>query len=58
MRQRFAGKRVLLVTHGGVIRILVARARQLPRSQLMQVEVAHGELFRLAFDEHGLRERP
>ncbi|MDH4874524.1 alpha-ribazole phosphatase family protein [Pseudomonas sp. BN515] len=58
LRERFAGKRVLLVTHGGVIRILVARARQLPRSQLMQVEVAHGELFHLAFDEHGLRERP
>ncbi|NWL75973.1 histidine phosphatase family protein [Pseudomonas taiwanensis] len=56
--ERFAGKRVLLVTHGGVIRILVARARQLPRTGLMQVEVAHGELFRLTFDEHGLRERP
>ncbi|MCO6058611.1 alpha-ribazole phosphatase family protein [Pseudomonas sp. MOB-449] len=58
LHERFAGKRVLLVTHGGVIRVLVARARQLPRAQLMQVEVAHGELFRLAFDEHGLRERP
>ncbi len=56
--ERFAGKRVLLITHGGVIRILVARARQLPRTGLMQVEVAHGELFRLSFDEHGLRERP
>ncbi|GLZ88387.1 hypothetical protein Pres01_44380 [Metapseudomonas resinovorans] len=56
--ERFAGKRVLLVTHGGVIRILVARARHLPRTGLMQVEVAHGELFRLTFDEHGLRERP
>lgn len=58
LRERFAGQRVLLITHGGVIRILVARARQLPRAELMQVEVAHGELFHLAFDEHGLRERP
>lgn len=58
LRDRFAGKRVLLVTHGGVIRLLVARARQLPRTDLMQVEVAHGELFRLTFDKHGLRERP
>ncbi|MFZ6046612.1 alpha-ribazole phosphatase family protein [Pseudomonas sp. CR3202] len=58
LRERFSGQRVLLVTHGGVIRLLVARARQLPRAQLMQVEVAHGELFRLAFDDPGLRERP
>ncbi|MGF6690545.1 alpha-ribazole phosphatase [Metapseudomonas resinovorans] len=58
LHERFAGQRVLLVTHGGVIRLLVARARQLPRAQLMQVEVAHGELFRLAVDEIGLRERP
>lgn len=58
LRSRFSGRRVLLVTHGGVIRVLVARARQLPRAQLMQVDVAHGERFRLAFDELGLRERP
>jgi alpha-ribazole phosphatase len=58
LHQRYAGQRVLLVTHGGVIRLLVARARQLPRAQLMQVDVAHGELFRLDFDELGLRERP
>ncbi|WP_271411568.1 alpha-ribazole phosphatase family protein [Pseudomonas sp. Q1-7] len=58
LRSRFSGQRVLLVTHGGVIRMLVARARQLPRARLMQVEAAHGELFRLTFDDHGLRERP
>jgi alpha-ribazole phosphatase len=58
LHQRYAGQRVLLVTHGGVIRLLVARARQLPRAQLMQVEAAHGQMFRLAFDELGLRERP
>lgn len=57
LRVRFLGQRVLLVTHGGVIRILVARARQMARSQLMQVEVAHGALFRLASDGQGLRER-
>lgn len=56
---RFIGQRVLLVTHGGVIRMLVARARQLPRAQLMQVEVPHGALFRLQFDEAGgVREQP
>ncbi|MFV3288043.1 alpha-ribazole phosphatase family protein [Pseudomonas sp. NY11955] len=42
-----AGKRVLLVTHGGVMRLLLARARGLPREQLLQVEVGHGALVRL-----------
>ncbi|WP_222911418.1 alpha-ribazole phosphatase family protein [Pseudomonas sp. DNDY-54] len=44
---RCAGEHVLLVTHGGVMRLLVAHARGLPREQLLQVEVRHGELFRL-----------
>ncbi|MDF0729974.1 alpha-ribazole phosphatase family protein [Pseudomonas entomophila] len=44
----YAGKRVLLVTHGGVMRLLLARARGLPREQLLQVEVGHGALVRLA----------
>lgn len=42
-----AGKPVLLVTHGGVMRLLLARARGLPREQLLQVEVGHGALYRL-----------
>ncbi|AZL67476.1 MULTISPECIES: alpha-ribazole phosphatase family protein [Pseudomonas] len=52
-----AGKRVLLVTHGGVMRLLLARARGLPREQLLQVEVGHGALMRLeaSLDGH-LRE--
>lgn len=42
------GKRVLLVTHGGVMRLLLARARNLPENQLLQVEVGYGAL-------HGLQ---
>ncbi|MCE0461740.1 alpha-ribazole phosphatase family protein [Pseudomonas uvaldensis] len=42
-----AGQRVLLVSHGGVMRLLLARARGLPREQLLNVEVAHGALFSL-----------
>lgn len=42
-----AGERVLLVTHGGVMRLLLAHARGLPREQLLQVEVGHGDLFGL-----------
>lgn len=51
------GKRVLLVTHGGVMRLLLARARGLPREQLLQVEVGHGALVRLVVGADGqLRE--
>lgn len=51
LRQRYAGKRVLLVTHGGVMRLLMARARGLPKEQLLQVEVGHGALLHLRVSE-------
>jgi len=44
---------VLLVTHGGVMRLLLARARGLPKEQLLQVEVGHGALVRLEMGENG-----
>jgi alpha-ribazole phosphatase len=47
LRTAYAGQRVLLVSHGGVMRLLLARARGLPREQLLNVEVAHGALFSL-----------
>ncbi|MFJ2448768.1 alpha-ribazole phosphatase family protein [Pseudomonas sp. NPDC087626] len=45
LHQAYAGERVLLVSHGGVMRLLLARARGLPREQLLNVEVGHGGLF-------------
>ncbi|MNG80846.1 Alpha-ribazole phosphatase [compost metagenome] len=48
-----AGKRVLVVTHGGVMRLLLARARGLPKAQLLQVEVGHGALVRLMLRDDG-----
>ncbi|MGL4318617.1 MAG: histidine phosphatase family protein [Pseudomonas sp.] len=50
LQQRHAGRHVLLVTHGGVINLLLARARQLPPEQLMQVAAPHGGLFSLQVD--------
>lgn len=41
---QFGGRRVLVVSHGGVLNLLLARARGLPREQLMSVAVGHGEL--------------
>ncbi len=48
-----AGERVLLVSHGGVMRLLLARARGLPREQLLNVEVGHGTLFSLIVEADG-----
>ncbi|MGH2424601.1 histidine phosphatase family protein [Pseudomonas sp. C 49-2] len=47
LHQAYAGERVLLISHGGVMRLLLARARGLPREQLLSVEVGHGGLFSL-----------
>ncbi|KPA90969.1 MULTISPECIES: alpha-ribazole phosphatase family protein [Pseudomonas] len=53
LQRRYAGERVLLVSHGGVMKLLLARARGLPREQLLQVEVAHGALFTLQVSADG-----
>jgi alpha-ribazole phosphatase len=49
----YADERVLLISHGGVMRLLLAQARGLPREQLLNVEVAHGALFALSVDADG-----
>ena len=54
LRLAYAGERVLLISHGGVMRLLLARARGLPREQLLNVEVAHGALFSLRVGADGL----
>ncbi|MBM9484558.1 alpha-ribazole phosphatase family protein [Pseudomonas sp. ICBG1301] len=47
LHQAYAGERVLLISHGGVMRLLLAQARGLPREQLLNVEVGHAGLFSL-----------
>lgn len=54
LHQAYAGERVLLISHGGVMRLLLARARGLPREQLLNVEVGHGGLFSLQVAADGL----
>ncbi|MFA7945005.1 alpha-ribazole phosphatase family protein [Pseudomonas brenneri] len=54
LHQRYAGQRVLLISHGGVMRLLLAQARGLPREQLLNVEVAHGGLFSLRVEADGV----
>ncbi|WP_338487717.1 alpha-ribazole phosphatase family protein [Pseudomonas trivialis] len=54
LHQAYAGERVLLISHGGVMRLLLARARGLPREQLLNVEVGHGGLFSLRVGADGV----
>lgn len=49
LEQDYPEQTILLVTHGGVMRLLLAAARGLPPSQLLQVEVGHGALHRLRY---------
>jgi alpha-ribazole phosphatase len=50
LQASYAGQRILLISHGGVMRLLLAQARGLPREQLLNVEVGHGALFSLAIE--------
>ena len=54
LHQAYAGERVLLISHGGVMRLLLARARGLPREQLLNVEVGHGGLFTVQVEADGM----
>lgn len=53
LQSAYAGEQVLLISHGGVMRLLLAQARGLPREQLLNVEVAHGALFALTVQADG-----
>jgi alpha-ribazole phosphatase len=53
LQARHAGERLLLVTHAGVIRLLLARARGLPRNDLLQVAVGYAERNQLRLDNQG-----
>ena len=54
LHRAYAGERVLLISHGGVMRLLLARARGLPREHLLNVEVGHGGLFSLRVAADGV----
>lgn len=47
LHERYAGKRVLLISHGGVLRLLLCHWQGLPESQLLQWVVPHAAFHRL-----------
>jgi alpha-ribazole phosphatase len=54
LQQDYDGERILLISHGGVMRLLLARARDLPREHLLQVIVGHGGMFAVEVEADGL----
>ncbi len=44
---RYAGENILLVTHGGVIRVLLCHTRQHPIERLLEFEVGHASIQRI-----------
>lgn len=44
---RYVGEKILLVTHGGVIRILLCHVRQRPIECLLEFEVGHASIQRI-----------
>lgn len=54
LQQAHAGERVLVVCHGGVMKLLLTQARGLPREQLLNIQVVNGALFELQVDAHGV----
>ncbi len=47
LHQQHSGKRILIVTHGGVIRLLLGYLLQMPVPAVRQLSVAHGSLSRV-----------
>ncbi len=42
--RQFGEQRILLVTHGGVIRVMLCQTRQIPTTNLFDIDVPHGSL--------------
>ncbi|RHW20874.1 histidine phosphatase family protein [Pseudomonas jilinensis] len=54
LQQQRSGQHLLLVTHGGVMRLLLAKARGLAPQALLQVQVEHAQLSRLRCEPGGV----
>jgi broad specificity phosphatase PhoE len=47
MNRRYSGQKVLLISHGGPIRVILCQVLQHPLERLLEIEVGHAALFRV-----------
>lgn len=50
IQQQFCGKKVLLITHGGVIRMIVCHILQHPLEQALEIDVRHASIRHVRID--------
>lgn len=51
LTRAYAGTPTLIVTHGGVIRLLLCQSRRLERRKLLEIDVPHASLHRILLQE-------
>lgn len=51
---QFAGQSILLITHGGVIRVIRCHIQQHPLERLLELEVKHAEMHRISISPTAL----
>lgn len=47
---RFSGQHILLITHGGVIRVIRCHLQQHPIDRLLELDVRHAQIFRVRIE--------
>ena len=47
---RFSGQRILLIAHGGVIRVILCHLQQYPLECLLELDVGHAQIFRISIN--------
>lgn len=50
IQRQFCGKKVLLITHGGVIRMIICHILQHPLTQLLSIDVCHASIRHVHID--------
>lgn len=51
IQQQFANKRTLLITHGGVIRVILCHIRQHPVERLLEFQINHADMQHVCIEQ-------
>ena len=51
VQQQFIGKRILLITHSGVIRVIICHIQQHPVERLLEFEVNHADIKHVSIEQ-------